>query len=174
MDSSSRPSPSASATLFKDGATKKGNDGNLWRIVKNKNGIKRWAKVVSKADLARETKRIGKVAKNKPKAANKKAKGGYKLDRLEWVRKNARKLSLLHTDPSGPIEKNSHDKLMKMLLEMGDVWENVTRRNQDIVEAELKTKKSKELIRSLVWYYSDEARALLTPYLVEIIRGLLK
>ena len=39
-----RPSPSDSATLFKVGTTKKGNDGNNWIITKNKNGIKKWSK----------------------------------------------------------------------------------------------------------------------------------
>ena len=37
-----RPSPSESATLFKIGTKKKGNDGNIYIIVTNKNGVKRW------------------------------------------------------------------------------------------------------------------------------------
>ena len=40
-----RPSPSESATKFKLGTKKKGNDGNMWIIVENKNGIKRWNKI---------------------------------------------------------------------------------------------------------------------------------
>ena len=44
-DRSNRPSPSQSATLFKIGTKKKGNDGNIWIIKKNKNGINRWSKV---------------------------------------------------------------------------------------------------------------------------------
>ena len=39
-----RPSPSDSATKFKLGTKKKGNDGNMWIIVENKNGVKRWSK----------------------------------------------------------------------------------------------------------------------------------
>lgn len=39
-----RPSPSESATLFNEGTEKKGNDGNIWIIKKNKNGVKRWSK----------------------------------------------------------------------------------------------------------------------------------
>ena len=39
-----RPSPSESATKFKVGRKKKGNDGNMWIIVENKNGVKRWSK----------------------------------------------------------------------------------------------------------------------------------
>jgi hypothetical protein len=37
-----RPSPSESATLFKVGIIKKGNDGNKWIVSKNINGIKKW------------------------------------------------------------------------------------------------------------------------------------
>ena len=40
-----RPSPSESATKFKVGTKKKGDDGNMWVIVKNKNGVKRWNKI---------------------------------------------------------------------------------------------------------------------------------
>lgn len=37
-----RKSPSQSATLYKEGTKKKGNDGNTWIISINKNGVKRW------------------------------------------------------------------------------------------------------------------------------------
>lgn len=40
-----RPSPSESATKFKVGSKKKGNDGNMWIVVENKNGVKRWSKL---------------------------------------------------------------------------------------------------------------------------------
>ena len=39
-----RPSPSESATLFKVGTKKKGNDGKMWIIKTNKNNINRWAR----------------------------------------------------------------------------------------------------------------------------------
>ena len=40
-----RPSPSESATKYEVGERKVGNDGNMWEIVVNKNGVKRWKKV---------------------------------------------------------------------------------------------------------------------------------
>lgn len=40
-----RPSPSESAKLFKVGFIKKGNDGNKWIIMENKNGVKKWKKL---------------------------------------------------------------------------------------------------------------------------------
>jgi hypothetical protein len=40
-----RPSPSESAMLFDVGTEMEGNDGNMWKIVVNVNGTKRWQKV---------------------------------------------------------------------------------------------------------------------------------
>ena len=40
-----RKSPTESATLFKVGTKKKGNDGNMWEVKITKAGIKRWTKV---------------------------------------------------------------------------------------------------------------------------------
>tara|TARA_Y100000389_G_scaffold189267_1_gene212819 strand:+ start:345 stop:545 length:201 start_codon:yes stop_codon:yes gene_type:complete len=37
-----RKGPSESATKFKVGTIKKGNDNNMWKIVVNKKGIQRW------------------------------------------------------------------------------------------------------------------------------------
>lgn len=42
--SKDRPSPSESATGFRIGTIKQGNDGNQWIITKTKKGIKRWVK----------------------------------------------------------------------------------------------------------------------------------
>ena len=39
-----RKGPEESATKFSVGIKKKGNDGNMWKIVKNKKGTKRWQK----------------------------------------------------------------------------------------------------------------------------------
>jgi len=40
-----RPSPSESATLFKLGTKKKGNDGNMYNKTKTKTKVKRWGKL---------------------------------------------------------------------------------------------------------------------------------
>jgi len=39
-----RPSPSESATKFRKGHKKTGNDGNKWIVIETKNGVKRWSK----------------------------------------------------------------------------------------------------------------------------------
>ena len=58
-----RKSPNESATKFNVGTKKKGNDGNMWKIVKNKNGIKRWLKI-SKQTLKSEKKTYDIWGKN--------------------------------------------------------------------------------------------------------------
>jgi hypothetical protein len=63
-----RPSPTASATLYPVGKTMKGNDGNLWKIAKTKDGVKRWNKVTT------ASKSVSKpVAKTKSAPALKKS-----------------------------------------------------------------------------------------------------
>ena len=62
--STTRKAPSKSATLFKNGTIKKGNDGNNWIIVTTSNGIQRWKKVaVSRAKTTRKNS-----AKPRPKS----------------------------------------------------------------------------------------------------------
>ena len=55
-----RKGPYVSATKQLIGTKKKGNDGNMWKIVKNKNGTKRWVKV-SSVTLKNKTKHIQDV-----------------------------------------------------------------------------------------------------------------
>ena len=40
-----RPSPTASATLFKAGTVKVGNDGHKWKVKIARNGVRRWTKM---------------------------------------------------------------------------------------------------------------------------------
>ena len=47
MPTATRKAPSASATLFKKGTMKKGNDGNKWMIVVDSRGVQRWQKITS-------------------------------------------------------------------------------------------------------------------------------
>ena len=44
---STRKAPSDSATLFKKGTVKKGNDGDKWQIVVDRRGVQRWQKISS-------------------------------------------------------------------------------------------------------------------------------
>jgi hypothetical protein len=55
MVSKTRKAPTASATLFKRGTIKTGNDGNKWSIVVDTRGVQRWQKIDA---TARKTRRL--------------------------------------------------------------------------------------------------------------------
>jgi len=57
-----RKAPTASATNFSLGTKKKGNDGNMWKIVENKNGTKRWFKLSN--IITKKSKRLLKEEKD--------------------------------------------------------------------------------------------------------------
>ena len=61
--STTRKAPSQSATLFKKGTIKKGNDGNRWVVVTNARGVQRWHKaqgMKANAKAKAKTRRIGR------------------------------------------------------------------------------------------------------------------
>ena len=62
MPATTRKAPSASATLFKKGTVKKGNDGNKWTIVADSRGVQRWQKMTS-ASKHHITMKRGKSAR---------------------------------------------------------------------------------------------------------------
>lgn len=61
MPAAARKAPSASATLFKKGTMKKGNDGNKWMTVVDNRGVQRWQKITSAAK--KRTMKRGKSAR---------------------------------------------------------------------------------------------------------------
>jgi hypothetical protein len=68
--STTRKAPTESATLFKKGVIKKGNDGNQWVIVTNARGVQRWQKVQGakvkakvKVKVKAKTRRVGRVGR---------------------------------------------------------------------------------------------------------------
>jgi hypothetical protein len=52
-----RKGPASSATKFSIGTKKKGNDGNMWKIVQNKNDTKRWIKISNKTIKKKQTEK---------------------------------------------------------------------------------------------------------------------
>ena len=66
-----RKGPSESATKFSVGFVKKGNDGNMWKIVATAAGVHRWSKIqgartpnhnktIKNSDKRSEERRVGK------------------------------------------------------------------------------------------------------------------
>jgi hypothetical protein len=64
---SERKSPSKSATLYKVGTKKTGNDGNMWIVETNKNKVKRWVlyKKVSKKTSVKVSKKNNSISLSK-------------------------------------------------------------------------------------------------------------
>jgi len=60
-----RKGPSESSTNFLIGTKKKGNDGNKWIVVKNKNGVHRWQKIPAKNKTKKTPKRNAKKTTKK-------------------------------------------------------------------------------------------------------------
>ena len=76
-----RKGPEESATKFSVGIKKKGNDGNVWSIVKNKNGVKRWKKTQKKRKKRRKNK-TRKIFKSKLKKVGQEKKITVKILKL--------------------------------------------------------------------------------------------
>jgi hypothetical protein len=79
-----RPSPTESATLYKVGTVKTGNDGNKWIISESSNGVKRW-KLYRKVGSKKVGSKKGKVGSKKvdtKKVGSKKGKVGSKKGKM--------------------------------------------------------------------------------------------
>ena len=63
MPHTTRKAPAASATLFKPGTTKTGNDGNKWAIVVDRRGVKRWQHTKKKPTTTMKLRRRHKSAR---------------------------------------------------------------------------------------------------------------
>ncbi len=59
-----RKGPNDSATKFKVGTKKIGNDGNYWIIKKNKNGIQRWVKDNKRKSKRKSIKKVKSIKSN--------------------------------------------------------------------------------------------------------------
>ena len=60
-----RKAPSESATKYKVGTRKLGNDGNMWIIKKSSNGIQRWSKIKNNSTKKIKTKLNNKTISKK-------------------------------------------------------------------------------------------------------------
>jgi len=56
-----RKGPASSATKFSIGTKKKGNDGNMWKIVQNKNDTKRWLKISNNKTIKKKQSEKNKI-----------------------------------------------------------------------------------------------------------------
>jgi len=82
-----RKGPSESATKFAIGTKKKGNDGNMWVIIKSKNGVKRWKKISGKMKTRKMKTRKMKTRKMKTRKIFKSKKNKITVKILKELKK---------------------------------------------------------------------------------------
>ena len=100
MPAATRKAPSASATLFKKGTIKKGNDGNKWSIVVDSRGVHRWQKITS-ASKKRTMKRGKSVRVLKMEADPNTVWGKNKpLEKFWQDLASGRKVVVIYAKPS--------------------------------------------------------------------------
>ena len=107
-----RKGPYVSATKQLIGTKKKGNDGNVWKVVENKNGIKRWLKISN--DMSTNKTRKDKIITNK-KIQDMDANTDMDMDTIRNANKKLHKfwMDLANTKYSIFIYKNKSYKIIR-------------------------------------------------------------
>ncbi len=106
MVSKTRKAPTASATLFKPGTTKTGNDGNKWTIIADTRGVQRWRKIDATSHKNRTMKRRrGKSARVRATAADPDSVWGKNkpLEKFWRDLASGRKVVVIYATPSHKI-----------------------------------------------------------------------
>jgi hypothetical protein len=110
MTSKTRKAPTASATLFKVGTTKKGNDGNRWVIIANAHGVQRWQKISSstkaKTLKRRKSARVFEIEANPETVWGK----NKPLEKLWRELASGKKVVVIHANHSHKIENVPESK----------------------------------------------------------------
>ena len=102
-----RKGPSESATAFSVGTVKKGNDGNMWKIITTAAGVHRWSIIKStngKANTSANTSTTTTSKKNKTVKTSKKQSADIEPNNadisLDELKKLAKKYSVLSSGKS--------------------------------------------------------------------------
>ena len=111
-----RPSPTESATLFKIGTKKKGNDGNMYIVSTTKSNIKRWIKYNNKFILS--------PIKNYPKKWNIICKRNNSLLEVLSFTIDSKQLTIEFRNKIFPKTKKIM-KLEKLGIDMNDTYINI-------------------------------------------------
>lgn len=158
---STRKAPTDSATLFKKGEVKKGNDGNKWMIVVDRRGVKRWQRTKpttmkrrgkSARVLAMEAEPDSVWGKNKP------------LERFWNDLASGRKVVLIKKNGDYEIftmPKSSHDYLSDDHTKQYEGFENnsdivavlTSYRSQDAYELHLYPKAKDATVEYVIQHY---------------------
>jgi hypothetical protein len=174
-----RKGPSESATKFSIGIVKKGNDGNMWKIVATTTGVHRWSKIsssrapthsknsdnVSLEDLKKLAKKHNVLSSGKSKNSLAIRGTGLSTEELKKIidflpskeKRKAKKMvtKQIENPITGrpapkPIDKMTHNEIINNLRKFRDAWEHETGRNQGLSDTNLRER--------LSWYFSETAK----------------
>ena len=81
-----RKSPTESATKYKIGTTKLGNDGNMWVIISTQSGTHRWKKIASNTTKKSTTNKKTRQTSNRESKTKDKEKN-ISLEQLKQLKK---------------------------------------------------------------------------------------
>ena len=174
-----RKGPSESATKFSIGFVKKGNDGNMWKIVATTAGVHRWTKIsktstpknsknsdnVSLEDLKKLAKKHNVLSSGKSKNSLAIRGTGLSTEELKKIidflpnkeKRKAKEMvtkqienSITGRPAPKPIDKMTRNEIINNLRKFRHAWEQETGRNEGLSDTNLRER--------LSWYFSETAK----------------
>ena len=157
-----RKGPSDSATKFSVGTKKKGNDGNMWIIVENKNGIKHWSKISNlKGTKKHKSKRLLELEKD-PESVWGKNKA---LEKFWQKLASGKEIVLIYKDNTSKIIKlaNTRTRSTKQFNDFDDnpgikavLTSNMSSDSYEYLYPKAKNKTVAEVIKNYKKYFKSE------------------
>jgi hypothetical protein len=167
MVSKTRKAPTASATLFKRGTVKTGNDGNKWVIIADARGVQRWRKTDATTRKNRTMKRRHKSARVLAMEADPDSVWGKNkpLEKLWQDLASGRKVVLIKKNGQHEMRsmpKSTYDYLSEDHQKQYDVFENdpsivavlTSYRSQDAYELHLYPKAKDATVDYVIKHYT--------------------
>ena len=165
MVSKTRKAPTASATLFKRGTIKKGNDGNKWAIVVDRRGVKRWQHTKKKPTTTMKLRRRHKSARVLAMEADPNSVWGKNTPLEKFWRKLAsgEKAVIIYTTPasrpSAIVNVPTSKTAMKAFYDKCDADPNIvavlsSNISQDAYEVFLYPKACDSTVRDVIHNYN--------------------
>jgi len=86
--SNTRKGPPESATAFSVGTIKKGNDGNMWKIIITATGIHRWSIIKGNNSVTKKNKTVKNKTVNKVKESTQPSRKIFRSRNLKILLQN--------------------------------------------------------------------------------------
>lgn len=167
MTAGTRKAPTASATLFKRGTIKTGNDGNRWVIIADTRGVQRWRKIDATTRKNRTMKRPHKSARVLAMEADPESVWGKNkpLERFWQDLASGRKVVLIKKNGNHEMHtmpKSTHDYLSEEHQKQYDTFEKdpdivavlTSYRSQDAYELHLYPKAKDATVEYVIKHYT--------------------